>query len=205
MSAPGWTRRATSSRGITNRGLRRWETGPGTGTPGNVITGLLAGFQPQPFAPRRPPPHPRSTTTTATACLPTSRARGRHGPRHRQGQGRARAGAQRRSPFWTGPLRSPARLQNTFAHECFMDELAARVKADPVEYRLRHLNDPRLIDVVKAAAKAAKWDARPSPNPARSARRRRHGPRHGLRALRRRQRIYRHGRRGRSESGYRAR
>ena len=29
------------------------------------------------------------------------------------------------SPFWTGPLRSPARLQNTFAHECFMDEIAA--------------------------------------------------------------------------------
>ena len=50
-----------------------------------------------------------------------------------------RARAQRASPFWTGPLRSPARLQNTFAHESFMDELAARVKADPVEYRLRHL------------------------------------------------------------------
>ncbi len=59
-----------------------------------------------------------------------------------------------RSPFFTGPLRSPSRLQNTFAHESFMDELAARVKADPVEYRLRHLRDPRLIDVVKAAAKA---------------------------------------------------
>ncbi len=45
-----------------------------------------------------------------------------------------------------------------------MDELAARVKADPVAYRLRHLGDPRLTDVVKAAAKAANWDARPSPN-----------------------------------------
>jgi CO/xanthine dehydrogenase Mo-binding subunit len=37
------------------------------------------------------------------------------------------------------------------------------VKADPVEYRLRHLSDPRLLDVVKAAAKAANWDTRPSP------------------------------------------
>ncbi len=46
-----------------------------------------------------------------------------------------------------------------------MDELAARVKADPVEYRLRHLSDLRLIDVVKAAAKTANWDARPSPKP----------------------------------------
>ena len=69
------------------------------------------------------------------------------------------------SPFWTGPLRSPQRLQNTFAHESFMDELAARAKADPVEFRLRHLSDPRMIDVVKAAAKAANWDARPSPKP----------------------------------------
>ena len=67
------------------------------------------------------------------------------------------------SPFWTGPLRSPQRLQNTFAHESFMDELAAKAKADPVEFRLRHLSDSRLKDVVKAAAKAASWDARPSP------------------------------------------
>ena len=67
------------------------------------------------------------------------------------------------SPFFTGPLRSPARFQNTFAHECFMDELAAHVKADPVEYRLRHLSNQRVIDVLKAAAKAANWDARPSP------------------------------------------
>jgi CO/xanthine dehydrogenase Mo-binding subunit len=65
--------------------------------------------------------------------------------------------------MFTGPLRSPARLQNTFAHESFLDEVAAQVKADPVEYRLRHLADPRLIDVVKAAAKAANWETRPSP------------------------------------------
>jgi len=44
-----------------------------------------------------------------------------------------------------------------------MDELSAHAKADPVAYRLRHLRQPRLIDVVKAAAQAAKWDARPSP------------------------------------------
>ena len=62
------------------------------------------------------------------------------------------------SPFFTGPLRSPERLQNTFAHESFMDEIAAAVKADPVAYRLRHLSDPRLIEVVKAAAKAANWE-----------------------------------------------
>ena len=44
-----------------------------------------------------------------------------------------------------------------------MDELAARVLADPVQYRLRHLSDPRLTEVVTAAVEAANWDTRPSP------------------------------------------
>jgi CO/xanthine dehydrogenase Mo-binding subunit len=60
-------------------------------------------------------------------------------------------------------LRSPSRLQNTFAHESFMDELAALAGADPVQFRLRHLKDQRLIDVLNAVAKAAGWQARPSP------------------------------------------
>ena len=68
-----------------------------------------------------------------------------------------------KSHFFTGPLRSPLRLQNTFAHECFMDELCALVKADPVAYRLQHLTENRVIDVVKGAAKAANWEVRPSP------------------------------------------
>jgi CO/xanthine dehydrogenase Mo-binding subunit len=71
-----------------------------------------------------------------------------------------------KSPFFTGPLRSPLRLQNTFAHECFMDEISAFAEADPVAYRLKHLKDRRLMDVVKAAAKAANWDTRPSPKQA---------------------------------------
>jgi len=44
-----------------------------------------------------------------------------------------------------------------------MDEISASVKADPVAYRLQHLKETRVIDVVKAAAKTANWDARPSP------------------------------------------
>jgi CO/xanthine dehydrogenase Mo-binding subunit len=70
-----------------------------------------------------------------------------------------------RSPFFTGPLRSPLRMQNTFANECFMDEICARVKADPVAYRLQHLKNSRVIGVLKAATELAKWDARPSPKP----------------------------------------
>jgi CO/xanthine dehydrogenase Mo-binding subunit len=73
------------------------------------------------------------------------------------------------SPFFTGPLRAPERLQNTFAHECFLDEAAAHVKADPVEYRLRHLSHARLSAAVRAAARAARWEPRPSPRPGRRA------------------------------------
>jgi CO/xanthine dehydrogenase Mo-binding subunit len=46
-----------------------------------------------------------------------------------------------------------------------MDELAARVKADPLKYRLRHLREERVIGVLKAATKAANWETRPSPKP----------------------------------------
>src|SRR6185503_16333090 len=49
--------------------------------------------------------------------------------------------------------------------ESFIDEVAAAVKADPVEYRLRHLSDPRLMEVVRSAAKGAGWQTRPSPRP----------------------------------------
>ena len=104
------------------------------------------------------------------------------------------------SPFFTGPLRSPLRLQNTFAHEWFMDEIARAVKADPVEYRLRHLSDePRLCDVVKAAAKAADWQPRPSPSQ-RFADRRVVAAAASRACIRRRQRLRRAGCRGRSRS-----
>jgi CO/xanthine dehydrogenase Mo-binding subunit len=56
-------------------------------------------------------------------------------------------------------------LQATFASESFFDELAAAAGADPVELRLQGLQDPRMIAVLKAAARAAKWETRPSPRP----------------------------------------
>src|SRR6187551_3438499 len=62
-------------------------------------------------------------------------------------------------------IRSPVQLQLTFASESFLDELAAAAGADPVEWRLQSLTDPRMIAVLKAAAEAAKWQTRPSPGP----------------------------------------
>ena len=46
---------------------------------------------------------------------------------------------------------------NVFAIESFMDELAARAKADPLEYRLRHLKDERGRAVLQKAAETFGW------------------------------------------------
>jgi nicotinate dehydrogenase subunit B len=60
-------------------------------------------------------------------------------------------------------LRGLGSPQNTFANESFMDELAARAKADPIAYRINHLKDPRAIAVLTAVAGLARWDTRASP------------------------------------------
>ncbi len=139
---------------------------PGPSTPGNVITGSLVGFEPEAFTPRSPAPAPRGFNNNTNGIPSYAAALFDGVPK---GAGKVRSARvlvhNIPSPFFTGPLRSPARFQNTFAHESFMDELASHAKADPVEYRLRHLSSERVIDVLKAAAKAANWDARPSPQP----------------------------------------
>jgi CO/xanthine dehydrogenase Mo-binding subunit len=134
--------------------------------PGNVITGYLAGFQPEEFRPRSPAPEPNNYSNNSNG-VPSYVVGHVAGTNHGAGTIKSERALLHNvvSPFWTGPLRSPQRLQNTFAHESFMDELAAVAKADPVDYRLRHLSEQRVIDVVKAAAQKANWDARPSPKP----------------------------------------
>jgi CO/xanthine dehydrogenase Mo-binding subunit len=134
--------------------------------PGNVITGFLVGFQPEEFKPRSPAPEPTSFSNNSNA-IPSYVVGHVGGADHGAGTIKSERALLHNvvSPFWTGPLRSPQRLQNTFAHESFMDELAAHAKADPVEFRLRHLSESRMIDVVKAASQKANWEARPSPNP----------------------------------------
>jgi CO/xanthine dehydrogenase Mo-binding subunit len=138
---------------------------PGYDAPGNVVTGLLAGFEPPAFAPRTPAPGPSGRFNNGSNAAPSYVSGCVRGSCGGTGMIRSERVLSHTilSPFFTGPLRSPSRLQNTFAHESFMDELAARVKADPVAFRLRHLRDPRLVDVVSAAAKAANWEPRPSP------------------------------------------
>jgi nicotinate dehydrogenase subunit B len=67
-----------------------------------------------------------------------------------------------RRTFLTGPLRSPARIQNTFANESIVDELAHLLGADPVQFRLDNLQDSRMIAVIQAAAQMAGWKAGPA-------------------------------------------
>jgi len=69
----------------------------------------------------------------------------------------------RASPLRTSHLRDPVGPQIHFASESFIDEVAAAVNADPIEFRLRHIKEPRDIAVIKAAAEKANWDTRPSP------------------------------------------
>lgn len=139
---------------------------PGYSKPGNVITGLLVGFEPDRVSERR----------QAGDVTDRFRNGSNAAPSYIKGCVNGVCGGAGKVPgervlvhtvassFFTGPLRSPSRLQNTFAHECFMDEVAAHVKADPVAFRLKHLSDQRLIDCVTRAAKASGWQARPSPD-----------------------------------------
>jgi CO/xanthine dehydrogenase Mo-binding subunit len=46
---------------------------------------------------------------------------------------------------------------NVFAIESFMDELANAAGIDPIEFRLRNLNDARARAVIQAAAEKANW------------------------------------------------
>ena len=69
----------------------------------------------------------------------------------------------RGSPLRSAHLRDPVGPQVHFASESFMDELAAALNLDPVEFRLRHVKDARDIAVIKAAAEKAGWQSRPSP------------------------------------------
>ncbi|HEY8608412.1 MAG TPA: molybdopterin cofactor-binding domain-containing protein [Noviherbaspirillum sp.] len=54
-------------------------------------------------------------------------------------------------------LRGVSALPNSFAHECYIDELAHAAGVDPVEYRLRYLKDDRAAELVRATAERAGW------------------------------------------------
>lgn len=64
------------------------------------------------------------------------------------------------TPFRPSWIRTPGRMQNTYANECFMDECAAAAGADPLEYRRRYLKDPRGLELLERLTKLANWQPR---------------------------------------------
>jgi nicotinate dehydrogenase subunit B len=67
------------------------------------------------------------------------------------------------TPFRPSWIRTPGRMQNTYANEAFMDELAAAARADPMEFRLRVLKDARGLELLHRLAALSRWEKRPSP------------------------------------------
>ena len=65
-------------------------------------------------------------------------------------------------PSW---IRTPGRMQNTYANESFVDELAAAAGMDPLDFRLKYLDpaDKRGIELLQRLAQLTNWQKRPSP------------------------------------------
>lgn len=62
------------------------------------------------------------------------------------------------SPLRQGSYRALAATANHFARESHIDDLAHAVGVDPLELRLRHLEDDRLRTVLRAAAERIGWN-----------------------------------------------
>lgn len=67
-------------------------------------------------------------------------------------------------PFAVGPWRAPGANANVWARESHLDMLAAKAGMDPVEFRLRHLQNPRMRRVLEACAKKFGWTAKATPS-----------------------------------------
>jgi CO/xanthine dehydrogenase Mo-binding subunit len=77
------------------------------------------------------------------------------------------------SPYKAGmrihSSRTPVQRQANFALESIVNEAAAAAGADPIDYRLRHTTDPRLVTVLDTLKTEHGWETRPSPSPDASA------------------------------------
>jgi CO/xanthine dehydrogenase Mo-binding subunit len=69
------------------------------------------------------------------------------------------------TPFRPSWIRTPGRMQNTYANECFMDELAAAAGVDPFDFRIKYIDpaDKRGLEALDRLIKLAKWEKRASP------------------------------------------
>ena len=82
-------------------------------------------------------------------------------PPYRFGKGRITLHIEP-TPVRTASFRSLAAAENVFAIESLLDELAFAARTDPLTFRLRHIDDPRLRRVVEAVAERATLGERSS-------------------------------------------
>jgi nicotinate dehydrogenase subunit B len=67
-------------------------------------------------------------------------------------------------PFAVGPWRAPAANTNVYARDLHLNLMAARAGKDPLEFRLGHLKDRRMLRVLEAAAERFGWTSARTPS-----------------------------------------
>jgi isoquinoline 1-oxidoreductase len=86
-------------------------------------------------------------------------------PHHKEMvHGRWRGLSGRYHPFAVGPWRAPANNTNTYARDLHLNLMASKAGADPLQFRLAHLKDKRMISVLQAAAKKFGWQSIKTPS-----------------------------------------
>ncbi|HWM73572.1 MAG TPA: molybdopterin cofactor-binding domain-containing protein [Nocardioides sp.] len=133
----GWTYDVWSQGHTSRPGFR--------GTPGLLAAAHLA--VPIPIGPATDPPTARGGGTTRNAV-----------PLYAVGPRRIAGHRKEPTPLRSSAMRALGAYLNVFAIESFMDELALAASADPLRFRLDHLEDERARHVVETAAEVSGWD-----------------------------------------------
>jgi nicotinate dehydrogenase subunit B len=76
---------------------------------------------------------------------------------------------QQKSPLAVGlrdhSMRTPGQFQQNFPREMAMNEAAALAGADPLQFRIDHAKDERLLNVLQHLKAESGWESRRTPNP----------------------------------------
>ena len=115
--------------------------------PGPAGSLLPAWHLEKPFAPPAPRPIPQPTGGGDRNAIPLYRFANARVVHHFIPE----------MPLRVSALRALGAYMNVFSLESFMDELARAARVDPVEFRLRHLDDARAQSVVRMAAERFGW------------------------------------------------
>jgi nicotinate dehydrogenase subunit B len=132
---------------------------PGNSGDGRLLAALLAGLPTEPVSVQ----YPYSYFTGSWMEWPYDRIE-----HYREVSRGAENVGQVESPIQIGlrhrSMRSPAHFQQNFAIESMMNEAAAAAGVDPIQYRLDHTTDARLIEVLDTVRRMSGWESRPSPS-----------------------------------------